>query len=76
MRHLSRNVTSWDRQFFDASKVLVVRSRCKFNKDGTLKAVNYFQLSDIRYACDEHGAALMFLSIYNPTPNDTNLEPK
>lgn len=70
------NVTSWDRQFFDASKVLVVRSRCKFNEDGTLKTVNYFQLGDIQYACDEHGAALMFLSIYNPTPNDTNLEPK
>lgn len=70
------NVTSWDRQFFDASKVLVVRSRCKFNEDGTLKTVNYFQLSDIQYACDEQGAALMFLSIYNPTPNDTNLEPK
>lgn len=70
------NVTSWNRQFFDASKVLVVRSRCKFNEDGTLKTVNYFQLSDIQYACDEHGAALMFLSIYNPTPNDTNLEPK
>jgi hypothetical protein len=70
------NVTSWDRHFFDASKVLVVRSRCKFNVDGTLKAVNYFQLSDIQYACDEHGAALKFLSIYNPTPNDTNLEPK
>lgn len=70
------NVTSWDRHFFDTSKVLVVRSRCKFNEDGTLKTVNYFQLSDIQYACDEHGAALMFLSIYNPTPNDTNLEPK
>ena len=48
----------------------------KFNEDGTLKTVNYFQLGDIQYACDEHGAALMFLSIYNPTPNDTNLEPK
>ena len=70
------NVTSWDRQFFDTSKVLVVRSRCKSNKDGTLKTVNYFQLSDIQYACDAHGAALRFLSIYNPTPNDTNLEPK
>lgn len=70
------NVTSWDRQFFDASKVLVVRSRCKFNDDGTLKTVNYFQLSDIQYACDEHGAAVRFLSIYNPTHNDTNLEPK
>ncbi len=70
------NVTSWNQQFFDASKVLVVRSRCKFNEDGTLKTANYFQLSDIQYACDVQGAALRFLSIYNPTPNDTNLEPK
>ena len=69
-------VTSWDRHFFDSTKVLVIRSRCKFYDDGSFKAANYFQLSDIQYACGEHGAALRFLSIYNPTPNDTNLEPK
>ena len=69
-------VTSWNRNFFDSSKVLVVRSRCEFNEDGTLKMANYFQLSDIQYACDERGAAVMFRSIYNPVPNDTNLEPK
>lgn len=69
-------VTSWDRQLFDPSKVLVVRSRCKLNDDGTLKSAHYFQLGDIRFSGDERGAALKFLSIYNPTPNDTNLEPK
>jgi len=70
------NVTSWDRHFFDPSKVLVVRSRCRYNADGTLESASYFQLSDVQYACDERGAAVRFLSIYNPTPNDTNLEPR
>lgn len=69
-------VTSWNRNFFDSSKILVVRSRCEFDENGTLKTANYFQLSDIQYACDERGAAVMFSSIYNPVPNDTNLEPK
>ncbi len=69
-------VTSWDRHFFDLSKVLVIRSRCKVDETGMLKSANYFQLSDLQYACGEHGAAVRFLSIYNPIPNDTNLEPK
>ena len=70
------NVTSWNRHFFNPSKVLVVRSRCRYNADGTLESASYFQLSDVQYACDERGAAVRFLSIYNPAPNDTNLEPK
>ena len=69
-------VTSWERHFFDQSKVLVIRSRCKYDGIGMLKSANYFQLSDLQYACGERGAAIRFLSIYNPTPNDTNLEPK
>lgn len=69
-------VTSWDRHLFDQSKVLVVRSRCKLNEDGTLKSAHYFQLGEIRFSGDERGGALRFLSIFNPTPNDTNLEPK
>ena len=69
-------VTSWERQLFDPSKVLVVRSRCKLNDDGTLKSAHYFQLGNICFSGDERGAALKFLSIYNPTPNDINLEPK
>lgn len=69
------NVTRWDRHFFDPSKVLVIRSRCRYNADGTLESASYFQLRDVKYACDERGAAVRFLSIYNPTPNDTNLEP-
>ena len=70
------NVTGYDRHSFDPSKVLVVRSRCELNEDGTLKSANYFQLCYIQFAGGKRGAALKFLSIYNPTPNDTNLEPK
>ena len=66
----------YDRDLFDASKVLVVRSRCKLNDDGSLKSAHYFQLNYIDFSADEKGAALRFLSIFNPTPNDTNLEPK
>ena len=70
------NVTGYERQSFDPSKVLVVRSRCKLNEDGTLKSANYFQVCYIQFAGGKRGAALKFLPIYNPTPNDTNLEPK
>ena len=70
------HVKSWERHLFDSSKVLVVRSRCKLNDDGTLESAHYFQLKSIRFAADERGAALKIISVYNPTPNDTNLEPK
>lgn len=68
---------SYERHLFDHSKVLVVRSRCTLNEDGTLKTAHYFQLHGIKFSGDsKKGVALKFLSIYNPTPNDTNLEPK
>lgn len=68
---------SYERHLFDPSKVLVVRSRCKLNEDGTLRTAHYFQLYGIKFSGDsKKGAALRFLTIYNPTPNDTNLEPK
>lgn len=76
MRDNRGNVTSWDRHFFDPSKVLVIRSRCRYNEDGSLKSASYFQINDVQYACDEQGAAVRFRSVYNPTPNDTNLEPR
>ncbi len=69
--------SSYERHFFDPSKVLVARSRCKLNEDGTLKTAQYFQLYGIKFSGDnKRGAALLCLSIFNPTPNDTNLEPK
>lgn len=68
--------TNYERKMFDSSKVLVVRGRCRLNEDGTLKTAHYFQLRNIQFACDERGAAFRFLSVYNPIPNDTNIEPK
>ena len=69
--------TGYERRSFDLSKVLVVRSRCTLNEDGSLKTAHYFQLHGIKFSGDnKKGVALKFLSIYNPTPNDTNLEPK
>jgi hypothetical protein len=79
-RVISRNKkgypSKYEKHMFDETKVLVVRSRCRLNDDGTLKSANYFQLSYIKFAGDEQGAAMKFMSIFNPTPNDTNLEPK
>ena len=69
-------VTSWKRQLFDFSKVLVVRTRCKLNEDGALVQANYFQLCKIKFSCGEKGAGIRLVPIYNPTPNDPNLEPK
>ena len=68
--------TGVERQMFDFSKVLVVRSRCRLDDKGALEQANYFQLSSIQFACGEKGAAIMLLPIFNPTPNETNLEPK
>ena len=62
--------------FFDSSKSLIVRSRCVVNANGTLKQARYSEISDFTFGCDSKGAWIMFQPIYNPTPNDTNLEPK
>ena len=62
---------------FDQSKALVVRSRCVVDENGQLVSAQYFLIENLDFACDrEKRAALIFDLIYNPTPNDTNLEPK
>lgn len=62
---------------FDQTKVLVVRSRCVIDASGNLVSARYFQIEDFEFSCSrEKEAALRFDLIYNPTPNDTNLEPK
>lgn len=75
-----RNKRGWaehlQRQLFDPTKVLVCRSRCVLNEDGTLKSALYFQIVFLQFACDSEGTSIKFLSVYNPTPNDTNLEAK
>ena len=62
---------------FDKSKVLVVRSRCVVDEEGNLVSARYFEIENFEFSCSrEKEVALCFNLIYNPTPNDTNLEPK
>ena len=62
---------------FDQSKVLVGRSRCIVDETGKLVSARYFQIENFDFACSqEKEAVVSFNLIYNPSPNDTNLEPK
>ena len=63
------------RQTFDKSKCWVVRSRCKSDGKGRLIAANYavVRFVGMSGSCDGK-AGFCFLSAFNPTPNDTNLE--
>ena len=62
---------------FDQSKVLVVRSRCIVDRHGFIVSARYFLLSNLEFSCMPDGcASIRFVTTYNPTPNDTNLEPK
>ncbi len=69
-------IIGWEKKEFDNGKVLVGRSRCKVDEMGRLKDAVYFQIVNLEFACDEEGVALRCTAYYNPTPNDTNIEPK
>ncbi len=59
------------------SKLLVLRSRCVCDQEGILKKANYSAISWIAVEGSRKGEGEMLLSYsFNPTPNDTNLEPK
>jgi len=59
------------------SKLLVLRSRCVCDQDGLLKQANYSTINWIAVEGTQKGKGEMLLSYnFNPTPNDTNLEPK
>ena len=59
------------------SKLLVLRSRCVCDQEGILKRANYSAISWIAVEGSRKGKGEMLLSYsFNPTPNDTNLEPK
>ena len=70
-----------DRQFvrqrFDMSKCWVVRSRCKVDSEGRLIKANYSIVHRVGYSgsADRTGG-FRVIGAFNPTPNDTNLEPK
>lgn len=61
---------------FDATKTLVIRSRCKYDEQGFLKSACYSQLSDFHFVASEAGVGISFNGISNPSQNDTNLEPR
>ena len=68
--------TRRDTKELGSSRALVVRSRCKTDDEGNLVSANYFLLSDLQFGGSDKGACLIYQGVYNPTPNDTNLEPK
>lgn len=60
---------------FPQNEFFVTRTRCKLNADGELISANYGMLRrfDI-YPSRESAAVIDYSGVFNPTPNDTNLE--
>ena len=62
---------------FDPEKCWVVRTRCKVDDTGKLISANYATIFGIESSCEPDGiAGVCVIGVFNPTPNDTNLEPK
>lgn len=76
IRDARGDIERFEKKTFDLTKVLIVRSRCVLDENGRLKEARYCQISNFRFSCDDGGGCIMFQPIFNPTPNDTNLEPK
>ena len=66
-----------EQKHFDHAKCWVVRSRCKVSPDDKLVAANYSVIYDVVFTCKKGGLGGFCITyVFNPTPNDTNLEPK
>ena len=66
-----------EQKCFDSSKCWVVRSRCKVSPEGRLIAANYSVIYGVVFTCKKGGyGGFCITGAFNPTPNDTNLEPK
>ena len=76
IRDARGNISRFEKNVFDKTKVLVIRSRCVIDEKGELKEARYSQIYNFRFSCEDTGGCIMFQPIFNPTPNDTNLEPK
>ena len=62
---------------FDENKCWVVRSRCKIDETGKLVSANYSVVHKFRFCFEPDGrGGFRVTGAFNPTPNDTNLEPK
>jgi len=58
-------------------KLMVVRSRCKLDNKGNILEANYSVIRTLFIEGGRNGQAEAFVNYqFNPTPNDTNLEPK
>lgn len=65
------------KMLFPKGKSLVTRTRSVINEDGQIKSANYGCIRKFAIGPSKRGVALLRLSyVFNPTPNDTNLEPK
>lgn len=64
------------KKHWNENECWVVRSRCEVDADGNLVKANYSVVSSIGFACRRDGCgAIRIISLFNPTSNDTNLEP-
>ena len=64
-------------QGLEQGKSLIVRSRCKADNEGHLISANYATIKNLTVEAGWAGEVMMMIRYYfNPTPNDTNLEPK
>lgn len=64
------------RKNFNDDECWVVRTRCKIDEYGKLISCHYAAIRSVAYSCRKKGEASFCLSyVFNPTPNDTNLEP-
>lgn len=62
---------------FAHDSVLVTRTRCIIDENGKITEANYGCIRRFEIGPSRRGVALLRLSyVFNPTPNDTNLEPK
>ena len=58
-------------------KLMVVRSRCKLDDNGKIRAANYSTIRSLFIEGGRNGKAVATVNYrFNPVPNDTNLEPK
>ena len=66
----------WIKSEYNKNTCWVVRSRPVVDKNGKLISANYSLIYEISYTTtDENKAGFCVYRAFNPTPNDTNLEP-
>lgn len=65
-----------ERNLFDKKTYWVIRSRCIVNEKGELISANYSSIFSLEFSRSQNQAmGIHLLRIFNPTPNEINLEP-